>query len=223
LAQGYDVISFDEDNTWNIHGDPDLDTVYAFSGDCINIPLYLHYIDFEAMYFFEALFFADSNTTISRVSLETTIFSDRFNELAFFIYDSTTNIYFTVVSDSIFEPPYYTDSLVHLAYNLYLNINNSGSYITGLGARNTIIIDPAGILINIDIASLIIIVDDLGYERGDLNHDYLLTEEDLFLLLQYIYMGGQPPSPQSLGDVNCDCTIDIQDLLTLRNLIFLEQ
>jgi len=230
FAPFYDVISFDENNTWNIHGDPDLDTIYVFSGDCIDVPLYIHYIDFEAMYTFEALFYADSNTAVSGISLEETIFGDRFSELAYFFHDSTLNSYYTVVSDSIFDPPYYTDSLVHIAYNIELNMNGGGSYIAGLGVRNVIIIDPGGTQINIDLAGLIIIVDELGYERGDLNHDsllteddlflFLLTEDDLFLLLQYIYMGGQPPSPMSLGDVNCDCVIDIEDVLELRNLIY---
>ncbi len=50
---------------------------------------------------------------------------------------------------------------------------------------------------------------------GDLDHDGLLTAQDLDLLAQYLYFQGSAPDPPELGDVNRDGRVDDQDLVAL--------
>jgi hypothetical protein len=215
----YDVTSFNSNNTWRILYDSDIDTIWAYNGDCLDVPLYIYFNELPTMYTFTAFISIDSNLTISGISLENTIFGDRFIQPEIFSYDSIGQRYFTSVSDTIFSPPYHPDSIVHVAYHIKILLNEDSAPQALILLADQILLDSTGYFINVDHATLNIIIDNLPFERGDIDHDTILNQDDLILLLQYIYQNGPPPNPLSLGDLNRDCTIDILDVLCLRNII----
>jgi len=217
----FDVVSFNEDNSWNIIGDPDVFIDTAYAGDCQSIPLYINFEPLLTMYSFSAINYALGGIADLSISLDSTIFSDRFEELALFQHDSSSNFYLSSVSDSLFLPPYFSDSTVKIAhrYNFLIDENLASDSVKIL-VINFISFDSLGYLENQNVAVLHIIIRDIEFERGDINHDSLLTNADISLLLSFIYLGGDEPNPRYLGDLNRDCLINIEDLLILRENVF---
>lgn len=56
--------------------------------------------------------------------------------------------------------------------------------------------------------------------RGDLNKDKIVGEEDINVLVDYIFKGGAAPSPIEIGDVNADSKIDITDVTYLISYLY---
>jgi hypothetical protein len=44
---------------------------------------------------------------------------------------------------------------------------------------------------------------------------------DVVYLINYIFIGGPPPSPLKAGDVNRDCEVDLEDVVYLIKHLFL--
>ncbi len=63
--------------------------------------------------------------------------------------------------------------------------------------------------------------DARGHISGDVNNDGLLNVSDVFYLIEYIYMNGQPPRPfVEVGDFNHDGEIDLGDILDMITDIY---
>jgi hypothetical protein len=56
---------------------------------------------------------------------------------------------------------------------------------------------------------------------GDVNSNGVVNIEDVVYLLNYVFIGGPPPSPLKSGDVNRDCVVDIEDVVYLINYFFI--
>jgi hypothetical protein len=57
---------------------------------------------------------------------------------------------------------------------------------------------------------------------GDVNNDDIVNVGDLVCLLNYLFIGGPAPVPQScVGDVNNDDTVNIGDAVYLLNYLFI--
>ena len=55
---------------------------------------------------------------------------------------------------------------------------------------------------------------------GDANSDGIVDVADVVYLIGYLYRGGLPPSPNSLGDFNQDGEVNLADLVALINYLF---
>jgi hypothetical protein len=56
---------------------------------------------------------------------------------------------------------------------------------------------------------------------GDVTSDETVNITDVVCLLNYMFVGGPPPSPLKVGDVNRDCLVDLADAVYLINYLFL--
>jgi hypothetical protein len=55
---------------------------------------------------------------------------------------------------------------------------------------------------------------------GDADGNGTLDIDDVIYLINYVYIGGDPPLPTESGDINCDGKIDLLDIARLTNYIF---
>jgi hypothetical protein len=55
---------------------------------------------------------------------------------------------------------------------------------------------------------------------GDCNADCTVDVGDVVYLVNYLYLGGEPPYPVEVGDVNCDGVVDVGDVVFLINYLF---
>lgn len=61
----------------------------------------------------------------------------------------------------------------------------------------------------------------LTYPRlGDVNADGAVNVGDVVYLINYLYRGGDPPTPPLVGDVNCDSVVNVGDVVFLINYLF---
>jgi hypothetical protein len=55
---------------------------------------------------------------------------------------------------------------------------------------------------------------------GDMNADGAVNVGDIVYLLNYLYRGGNPPTPLEVGDVNSDGVINVGDVVYLINYLY---
>jgi len=55
---------------------------------------------------------------------------------------------------------------------------------------------------------------------GDMNADGAVNVGDVVYLVNYLYRGGNPPTPPLVGDVNCDGVVNVGDVVFLINYLF---
>ena len=55
---------------------------------------------------------------------------------------------------------------------------------------------------------------------GDLNEDFDVNLSDILSLVEYVYLGGNPPNPLSLGDINMDGQVNLTDILDMISYIY---
>jgi hypothetical protein len=56
---------------------------------------------------------------------------------------------------------------------------------------------------------------------GDCNHSGFVDIDDVFVIVNYVFLGGPPPVPLESADVNCMAGVDIDDIYRLAAYIFL--
>ncbi|MBD3218802.1 MAG: hypothetical protein GF310_11025 [candidate division Zixibacteria bacterium] len=56
---------------------------------------------------------------------------------------------------------------------------------------------------------------------GDANGDTNVNISDAVYVINYVFIGGDPPDPLSSGDVNCDGTVNVSDAVWIINFIFI--
>lgn len=57
---------------------------------------------------------------------------------------------------------------------------------------------------------------------GDCNADRAINSADVSYIINYLFIGGPPPTPFASGDVNCDETINAADVVYLINYLFIK-
>jgi Right handed beta helix region/Dockerin type I domain len=60
-----------------------------------------------------------------------------------------------------------------------------------------------------------------GFICGDANRDFDVNVSDAVWILNYIFVGGEPPEPYHAGDANCDSTVNVSDAVWIINYVFI--
>ena len=90
--------------------------------------------------------------------------------------------------------------------------------------------DPDRFYANLDFSSLVQnaqVAQELYNDNffvffpGDVTNDEVVDIEDVVYLINYFFIGRDPPSPLKVGDVNRDCVVDLEDVVYLINYLFL--
>jgi Peptidase family C25/Propeptide_C25/Dockerin type I domain len=55
---------------------------------------------------------------------------------------------------------------------------------------------------------------------GDANSDETVNVSDAVHIINYVFVGGNPPDPMEAGDTNCDSTCNVSDALWIINYVF---
>ena len=55
---------------------------------------------------------------------------------------------------------------------------------------------------------------------GDANGDATVNVSDAVSIINYVFVGGDPPDPLKAGDVNCDGTCNVSDAVYIINYVF---
>jgi hypothetical protein len=58
------------------------------------------------------------------------------------------------------------------------------------------------------------------YTCGDANNDGTVNVSDAVAIINYVFVGGDPPLPLEAGDVNCDETCNVSDAVWIINYVF---
>ncbi|NIP43144.1 MAG: hypothetical protein GWO41_02785 [candidate division Zixibacteria bacterium] len=62
---------------------------------------------------------------------------------------------------------------------------------------------------------------DFSRECGDANADYNVNISDAVSIVNYVFVGGNPPDPYDIGDVNCDSSVNVSDAVSIINFVFI--
>jgi glucose/arabinose dehydrogenase len=60
-----------------------------------------------------------------------------------------------------------------------------------------------------------------GYDCGDANDDGSVNVSDAVWIINYVFIGGDPPDPLASGDANCDGSVNVSDAVWIINYIFI--
>ena len=58
------------------------------------------------------------------------------------------------------------------------------------------------------------------YMCGDANADEMVNVSDAVHIINYVFIGGDPPDPLESGDVNCDGSCNVSDAVWIINYVF---
>ena len=59
------------------------------------------------------------------------------------------------------------------------------------------------------------------YVCGDANGDAAVNVSDAVYIINYVFVGGNPPDPYLAGDANCDLTVNVSDAVWIINYVFI--
>jgi hypothetical protein len=60
-----------------------------------------------------------------------------------------------------------------------------------------------------------------AYLCGDANGDGSVNVSDAVYIINYVFIGGNPPEPQASGEVNCDGSVNVSDAVWIINYVFI--
>lgn len=69
-------------------------------------------------------------------------------------------------------------------------------------------------------AEVMVIPDTAEYICGDANNDLAINVSDAVYIINYVFIGGNPPNPLAAGDPNCDATCNVSDAVWIINYVF---
>jgi hypothetical protein len=55
---------------------------------------------------------------------------------------------------------------------------------------------------------------------GDANNDEVVNVSDAVYIINYVFVGGDPPLPMAAGDANCDEVCNVSDAVFIINYVF---
>jgi len=58
------------------------------------------------------------------------------------------------------------------------------------------------------------------YDAGDANSDGAVNVGDAVFIINYVFKGGQAPSPVECGNANCDAAVNVGDAVFIINYVF---
>jgi len=61
-----------------------------------------------------------------------------------------------------------------------------------------------------------------GFICGDANRDFEVNISDAIYIINYVFIGGNPPEPPEAGDVNCDNACNVSDAVWVINYVFID-
>ena len=56
---------------------------------------------------------------------------------------------------------------------------------------------------------------------GDANNDSAVNVSDAVHIINYVFIGGDPPEPYQAGDTNCDAAVNVSDAVWIINYVFI--
>jgi len=59
-----------------------------------------------------------------------------------------------------------------------------------------------------------------GFLCGDANGDQNVNVSDAVWIINFVFVGGEPPDPYASGDGNCDGTVNVSDAVWIINYVF---
>jgi hypothetical protein len=68
---------------------------------------------------------------------------------------------------------------------------------------------------------LVILVDLTDHICGDTNGDSSVNVSDAVYIINYVFVGGEPPDPLESGDTNCDGAVNVSDAVWIINYVFI--
>jgi ASPIC and UnbV/FG-GAP-like repeat/Dockerin type I domain len=82
---------------------------------------------------------------------------------------------------------------------------------------------PSGItqiMVNISTNQFLTVTEELPVICGDTNGDETVNVSDAVHIINYVFVGGDPPDPIETGDCNCDDTCNVSDAVWIINYVF---
>jgi hypothetical protein len=67
---------------------------------------------------------------------------------------------------------------------------------------------------------LVILAALSNYLCGDANGDESINVSDAVSIINYVFVGGNPPDPIESGDCNCDGAVNVSDAVWIINYVF---
>ncbi|NIP41721.1 MAG: M6 family metalloprotease domain-containing protein, partial [candidate division Zixibacteria bacterium] len=64
------------------------------------------------------------------------------------------------------------------------------------------------------------IINSMLYTCGDANGDKTVNVSDAVYIINFVFVGGNPPDPTESGDANCDATVNVSDAVWIINYVF---
>lgn len=122
-------------------------------------------------------------------------------------------------------PPYHWEKVVgQLPYGLTLTDGDTAvlsgipTYATSYGF--TLKVTDSSDPVKEDTRTYDVVIRAHPYQNGDSNYDGEINVADAVYLINYIFLGGDPPDPYGLGDADCDGVVRLVDVVYIINYIF---
>jgi hypothetical protein len=109
---------------------------------------------------------------------------------------------------------------------LVLNISNPqnpylvADYDYPWGCVNDVSIQANNIYLAANTALITLTADLESVNYGDANADGLVNVSDAVYIINYVFIGGDPPTPLAAGNVNCDDNVNVSDAVYIINYVF---
>jgi Dockerin type I domain len=140
------------------------------------------------------------------------------------VFDSNVVAYDRVFTDynMYWHPSVFFDGGYRITIGGYSNPNFYTPSIEESGAREVPLLTMAVSLTWLGSNQIQIDIDVLNgnHITGDANGDGTINVSDAVYIINYVFVGGDPPDPLESGDVNCDGTVNVSDAVWIINYVF---
>jgi hypothetical protein len=208
---------------------------YGYTGDSVAIPVYLR--SDTALQGFSCGFQFDSDDIeITSVDITGSVIDPTWGGFYFNAYSFSSADYGRVNIGWCENPPFVTPMPAQDSGLLFMmwaqipigtaaqtvDFDTISSFITNppiefiLSPVGGGVIKPAYIDCGADDLLIIVDITICGDANGDLN----VNVSDAVFIINYVFVGGDPPSPLACGDANEDCSVGVSDAVWIINYVF---